>query len=217
MKSSKLILAICLTTSVWALTAPPQPHRNPHDGVRHATRVSRPEAGPAAQAPHGMIVRGPGVHVVPGPRTQPQITPTESVPASYAGRHGRRHISARPALVRSLSVPEGKTVRKGERDPFVSPIMERAHNAAACVGSGRQCLIVGEITLHGIVRSSTGFIAVVANGEHTYFLRENDPLADGAVEKITHDAITMRQQSFDAVGHPLTREVTKRLGVVPAV
>jgi hypothetical protein len=116
-----------------------------------------------------------------------------------------------PALARRAALPAAKGAPKGERDPFVSPIVERAHNAVACVGSGRQCLIVGELTLHGVVQSPSGFIAVVANGEHTYFLRENDPLADGAVEKITEGAITLRQRSFDAMGRPVTHEVTKKL------
>jgi hypothetical protein len=67
-----------------------------------------------------------------------------------------------------------------------------------------------------VVRTPSGFIAVVVNGEHTYFLHENDPLADGAVERITKDAIILRERSSDALGRPLTREVTKKLGV-PAV
>jgi len=105
---------------------------------------------------------------------------------------------------------------KGRRDPFVSPLVERLGNGPTCAGSGRKCLAVGEITLHGVVSSPNGFIAVVVNGEHTYFLRENDPLANGAVERITRDAIIMRERSSDALGRPFTREVTKKLGV-PAV
>ena len=105
---------------------------------------------------------------------------------------------------------------KGQRDPFVSPVVERVHETATCTGSGRRCLLVGEISLHGVVRTPNGFIAVVVNGEHTYFLHESDPLADGAVERITKDAIILRERSSDALGRPLTREITKKLGV-PAV
>jgi Tfp pilus assembly protein PilP len=67
-----------------------------------------------------------------------------------------------------------------------------------------------------VVHSPEGFIAVVMNGDHTYFLHENDPLADGAVERITKDTITLRERSSDALGRPLTREVTKKLGA-PAI
>ena len=76
--------------------------------------------------------------------------------------------------------------------------------------------MVGEISLHGVVRSSSGYIAVVVNGEHTYFLRENDPLADGAVERITNNAIILRERTSDVLGRSVTREVTKKLGA-PAV
>jgi hypothetical protein len=111
---------------------------------------------------------------------------------------------------------DGMPVSNGHRDPFVSPIVERTRDSAFCTGSGRRCLLVGEVSLHGVVRTPSGFIAVVVNGEHTYFLRENDPLADGAVERITKDSIILRERSSDALGRPLTREVTKKLGV-PAV
>jgi hypothetical protein len=109
-----------------------------------------------------------------------------------------------------------KSGHKGPRDPFVSPIVERSRDTANCTGSGRQCLVVGEISLHGVVRSPSGSIAVVMNGEHTYFLRENDPLADGSVVRITSDAITLRQRSSDVLGRTVTREVTKKLGVPAA-
>jgi hypothetical protein len=67
--------------------------------------------------------------------------------------------------------------------------------------------------LNGVVRSPNGFIAVVVNGERTYFLRKDDPLADGAVAKITWNTITLRQKSSDALGRQHVREVTKKLGV----
>jgi Tfp pilus assembly protein PilP len=104
----------------------------------------------------------------------------------------------------------------GRRDPFVSPIVERIRTSSTCNGSGKQCLAIGEITLQGVVHSPSGFIAVVMNGEHTYFLHVDDPLADGAVERITRDSIILRERSSDALGRPLIREVTKKLGV-PAV
>jgi hypothetical protein len=94
--------------------------------------------------------------------------------------------------------------------------VERFRSTAACTGSGRQCLEVGDVSLHGVVHSPSGFIAVVMNGDHTYFLRENDPLADGTVARITNDAITFRQRSADAFGRPLVREVIKKLGVPAA-
>jgi len=82
---------------------------------------------------------------------------------------------------------------------------------AACIGSGKQCLEIGEINLQGVVYGPTGFIAVVANGEHTYFLREHDPLANGTVERITKDSIVLHERYFDDLGRPATREVTRKI------
>lgn len=85
----------------------------------------------------------------------------------------------------------------------------------ACTGAGKRCLYVGDLNLLGIVQSANGVIAVVASGERTYFLREHDPLADGDVERITKDTITMRQRTSDVLGRPQVREVIRKLG--PAV
>jgi hypothetical protein len=105
-----------------------------------------------------------------------------------------------------------KPAGRGKRDPFVSPIVDRAHTPIVCTGSGKQCLEVGEVSLHGVVRGPTGFIAVVVNGDHTYFLRENDPLANGLVERITKDSIILRERYFDDAGRSVTREVTRKIG-----
>jgi hypothetical protein len=66
-----------------------------------------------------------------------------------------------------------------------------------------------------VVHSPSGYIAVVVNGEHTYFLRVNDPLADGSVERITKDAIVLRERSSDVLGRSVSREVVKKLGAPP--
>ena len=109
-----------------------------------------------------------------------------------------------------------KVGRKGRRDPFVSPIIGKMSSSTNCVGAGKRCLYIGDVRLLGIVQSSNGVIAVVASGRHTYFLREHDPLADGDVERITSDTITLRQRSSDVMGRPVMHEVTRKIGA-PAV
>jgi hypothetical protein len=94
--------------------------------------------------------------------------------------------------------------------------VERARVGENCTGSGRKCLFVEDITLQGVVRYTNGYIAVVMSGEHTYFLHERDPLADGDVERISSDAITLRQRSSDVLGRPVEHEVTRKLGVPSA-
>ncbi len=210
MKSIKLILAIWLATSAWAQTMPPKQQVNP----------------PAAAHPSGARTQPLTASSATPQRTTAQPANIQAKPSAgfvktgAAQESGRRHgrlQGARPRVSRSRTVAVArKSGHKGPRDPFVSPIVERSRDTANCTGSGRQCLVVGEISLHGVVRSPSGSIAVVMNGEHTYFLRENDPLADGSVVRITSDAITLRQRSSDVLGRTVTREVTKKLGVPAA-
>jgi Tfp pilus assembly protein PilP len=78
--------------------------------------------------------------------------------------------------------------------------------------------MIGQINLKGIIISPEGMLAIIENGANrTYFLRVNDPLFDGMVERITRDSITFRENVSDSLGRPLgTREVVKKI-VAPAV
>jgi hypothetical protein len=191
MKNSGWILAICLAASAWAQS-------------------------PAAKLPVPQTAARPGL---PKQTTATQIAakPSAGVKQPAAGHPALSQANAQAAAAgKSPASPAAKTAaaqrRKGERDPFVSPIAERARSGPACTGTGKRCLYVGDLNLLGIVESEDGAIAVVASGSRTYFLREHDPLADGEVEKITRDAITMRQRSSDLLGKPVLREVVRKLG-----
>ncbi len=191
MKSSKLILALWLGASAWALTSPQKQQANP-PAVAPSSAPSPIASAPASAA-----------------RT------SSSAAQSSPGTPGRRRRATRPNPARKVSAANGDksaSTHPAQRDPFVSPVVERVRQTAACTGTGRQCLLVGEISLRGVVTSPSGPIAVVVNGDHTYFLREHDPLANGAVERIGKDAIILRERSSDSVGRPLMREVVKKLG-----
>ena len=67
------------------------------------------------------------------------------------------------------------------------------------------------------MRSGSGFIAVVVNAANrAYFLRENDPLMNGYVVRITSNAVTFKQTDKDRTGHPVTHVVTLTLSVPAA-
>jgi hypothetical protein len=103
----------------------------------------------------------------------------------------------------------------GKRDPFVSPVV--THVGGSGCNTGKKCLEIGAINLRGVVRSENGFIAVVTNTMNkAYFLRENDPVFDGYVVKITDDSITFKEMLQDRLGKPLSREVVKKIPT-PAV
>jgi hypothetical protein len=132
---------------------------------------------------------------------------------------------ASPPPTANRSAPEGtSSVDKqqgkkwsitGKRDPFVSPVVSQS-SGSGC-STGKKCLEIGAINLRGVVRSESGFIAVVTNSlNKAYFLRENDPLFDGYVVKITGDSIVFQETQRDHLGKTFTREVVKKI-TTPAV
>ena len=99
------------------------------------------------------------------------------------------------------------------RDPFLSPIQAETEHQPACTSTGKRCLVIDRIRLQGVVRADSGFIAVVVNAANrTFFLRENDPLWNGYVVRITNNAVTFRETGKDRFGRQTSREVTKTLG-----
>jgi len=99
----------------------------------------------------------------------------------------------------------------GRRDPFISPVVKLGSVGSGC-SSGKRCLAIDQIAVKGIVRSDVGMIAVVVNAMNkAYFLRENDPVFNGYVVKITGDSIVFKETFHDRLGKPLTRDVTKTI------
>ena len=104
----------------------------------------------------------------------------------------------------------------GRRDPFVSPVVSRTMLGSGC-NTGKRCLAIDQINLQGVVKADSGMIAVVVNAMNkAYFLRENDPVFNGYVVKITGDSIIFKETIQDKMGKPFEREVTKKI-LTPAV
>ncbi len=109
---------------------------------------------------------------------------------------------------------EKKWAMSGKRDPFFSPVVQQAGSGCS---TGKKCLEIGAINLRGVIKSDTGFIAVVTNNlNKAYFLRENDPVFNGYVVKITGDSVTFQETLLDKLGKPFTREIVKKI-FTPAV
>jgi hypothetical protein len=112
-------------------------------------------------------------------------------------------------------VPDPKYAANGRRDPFISPVV--SHAGGSGCSTGKKCLEIGAINLRGVVHGESGFIAVVSNGlNKAYFLRENDPVFNGYVVKITGDSIVFQETLQDRLGKTFTREVVKKI-TTPAV
>jgi Tfp pilus assembly protein PilP len=127
--------------------------------------------------------------------------------------------AAKPAKAEEKKAEEKKPEDKkwamsGKRDPFFSPVVQQSGSGCS---TGKKCLEINAINLRGVVKSDNGFIAVVTNNlNKAYFLRENDPVFNGYVVKITGDSVVFQETVQDKLGKTFTREVVKRI-FTPAV
>jgi hypothetical protein len=126
---------------------------------------------------------------------------------------------AAPSAEAAPAAPENKVKKmitaEGRRDPFLSPVVNGA-TGPAC-STGKRCLDIAQIVVRGVVKSENGMIAVVVNAVNkAYFLKENDPVYNGYVLKITGDSVVFKETYQDRLGKELTREIVKKL-TTPAV
>jgi Tfp pilus assembly protein PilP len=123
--------------------------------------------------------------------------------------------SSEKEAAKSEKPEDKKYSMTGKRDPFISPVVNR-QTGSGC-STGKKCLDIEQIALHGVVKSDNGMIAVVTNGlNKAYFLRESDPVFNGYVVKITVDSIVFKETFQDRLGKPFTKDVVKRI-LTPAV
>ncbi|MGD0790939.1 MAG: hypothetical protein ABR920_04140 [Terriglobales bacterium] len=155
-------------------------------------------------------------------RRSAQPKPTVVVPknnppaaASAAGNGASESGAGENAASEQELAPDSKYAANGRRDPFISPVV--SHAGGSGCSTGKKCLEIGAINLRGVVRAESGFIAVVSNSMNkAYFLRENDPVFNGYVMKITGDSIVFQETLQDRMGKTFTREVVKKI-TTPAV
>lgn len=137
-----------------------------------------------------------------------QAVAGESTPVKAA-----KPSAAKPATAAAATKPAGK------RDPFISIVQARGGPGGPGVTctTGKRCLVIDQLVLRGVVRTQSGMIAVVANAANkAYFLRENDPVFNGFVSKITGDSVIFRENVMDNLGRQTQREVVKKVSA-PAV
>jgi hypothetical protein len=151
--------------------------------------------------------------VIIPPSVVPQSKPpaASSVAGNATSGSGEGEFSASEQPV----VPDTKYAANGRRDPFISPVV--SHAGGSGCSTGKKCLEIGAINLRGVVHAESGFIAVVSNNMNkAYFLKENDPVFNGYVVKITGDSIVFQETLQDRLGKTFTREVVKKI-TTPAV
>lgn len=105
---------------------------------------------------------------------------------------------------------------EGRRDPFVS-LLTRGSDPASKEARppGPPGLLIDEITVKGIVRDRTGFIAMIQGADtKTYIVREGEKLLDGSVKSITADSVVFSQDVTDPLS--LVKQRERRKQVRPA-
>jgi hypothetical protein len=207
------------------------------------TAATKPAGAPAGK-PNGTAATKPVVATkVPGAVSEPaKVEPTKILVAPIApqpkqgaqksgpfspARKGKVAKAAAPPASKPAApsaeaaptAPENKQKKmitaEGRRDPFLSPVVNSA--AGPACSTGKRCLEIGQIVVRGVVKSENGMIAVVVNAiNKAYFLKENDPVYNGYVMKITGDSVVFKETYQDKLGKEFTREIVKKL-TTPAV
>lgn len=167
-----------------------------------------------AAAPAVTLAKAAAAQPAPAPAAKADSKSAKTVLAAKAAPVTVAEAPATPKPAEAPKKEEKKWAMTGARDPFFSPVVQEHGSGCA---TGKKCLEIGTINLRGVVKSDTGFIAVVTNNlNKAYFLRENDPVFNGFVVKITGDSVTFQETIQDKLGKSFTREVVKRI-FTPAV
>jgi type IV pilus assembly protein PilP len=132
-----------------------------------------------------------------------QPTPTPTQPATAPAQP-----PAAPPTEAYTYNPEGR------RDPFISMLLRGIdlRGGPMTRPEGVRGLLISEVTVKGIVKSSRGFIAMLLSPDNkTYIVHSNDRLFDGTIKAITVDAVVFSQEVNDPLSLVKQREVRKPL------
>jgi hypothetical protein len=179
----------------------------------NSSSPASPSAGSKAGVKTRRVKKGiAAVAVQHSVQPKPEVVSQSNPPVGTLAGHGAREVGNE---TEQSVEPESKYNANGRRDPFISPVV--SHAGGSNCSTGKKCLEIGTISLRGVVHAETGFIAVVSNGlNKAYFLRENDPVFNGYVMRITGDSIVFQETLQDRLGKTFTREVVKKI-TAPAV
>jgi hypothetical protein len=149
----------------------------------------------------------------PAPPAQPPAAQTAATapgaPAATTPQPPAAGQAAAPATAGPYSYEPN-----GRRDPFVSLLFRgsdtRATGATRAPGLPGQ--LVGELTLKGILKAKSGYVAILqASDNKTYLGRPGDRVMDGSIKTIGQDAVVFSQDVNDPLSLVKQREVRKAI------
>jgi Tfp pilus assembly protein PilP len=119
---------------------------------------------------------------------------------------------SKPAEPPPVERPAYSYEPEGRRDPFISLLARGSDPASASSRpAGVPGLLINEITVKGIVRDRSGFLAIIQGPDttKTFIVRNGEPVMDGAVKTITVDTVVFAQDVNDPLSMVKQREVRK--------
>jgi hypothetical protein len=178
--------------------------------AKSAPAPSKPAPAKAAVA---KAAPEPKVAKAAAPKAEPKKDAKAAAKTTTVAAAAPAQAAAKPEPTKPKA-EDKKWAMNGKRDPFFSPVV---HQEGSGCSTGKKCLEINAINLRGVVKSDNGFIAVVTNNiGKAYFLRENDPVFNGYVVKITGDSVVFQETVQDKLGKTSTHEVVKKI-FTPAV
>ena len=120
--------------------------------------------------------------------------------------------ASKPAEAPAPERPAYTYQPEGRRDPFIS-LLARGSDPGSTTSrpAGVPGLLINEITVKGIVRDRSGFIAIIQGPDttKTFIVRNGEQLMDGAVKAIGVDTVVFSQDVNDPLSLVKQREVRK--------
>jgi Tfp pilus assembly protein PilP len=114
--------------------------------------------------------------------------------------------------------PNFEYAPQGRRDPFISLVKrgkdtnESKGAATAKRAEGVPGMMVGELTVRGIMQTRGAWVAMVSGADNkVYTLRAGDKLADGVIRQVTATSVVILQEVNDPLSLEKQREVRKFL------
>jgi type IV pilus assembly protein PilP len=155
----------------------------------------------------------------PSPSTAARPAPATSAPPAAVAPSGAPAPEAAAVPTAPGQTPEaaqgGYTYDPtGRRDPFVSLLnggaATRPNGASRPPGLGG--LLVGEVSVKGVLKARGGFVAILQSPDtKTYLAHAGDKVMDGSVKSIMQDAVVFSQEVNDPLSLVKQREVRKTI------
>jgi len=143
------------------------------------------------------------------PPQQPQAHP--AAPATPAGASAAPKPPA-PSAAQQAADGVYTYDGQGRRDPFVS-LLNRGdvmRPNGAIRPAGLQGLMVNEIVVKGILKTTNGFVAVIQGSDSRgYIVHQGDRVLDGSIKSIAQDAVVFSEDVNDPLSTIKQREVRK--------